>query len=103
MHAAGVDALQRGDFGGAAQWFQRVVAQQPAAHGAWNGLAWACLRAGDTALALEHARRAHGMSRRNVDYLNTLGVALGESGQLGEAEAAFRKALKLQPVHPDVL
>jgi tetratricopeptide (TPR) repeat protein len=68
-----------------------------------NRLAWRYLQAGETRLALEHARRAHELSRRNLDYLNTFGVALGESGQLEEAEAAFRRALKLQPVHVDAL
>jgi tetratricopeptide (TPR) repeat protein len=68
-----------------------------------NRLAWRYLQAGETRLALEHARRAHELSRRNLDYLNTFGVALGESGQLEEAEAAFRRALKLKPVHVDAL
>lgn len=68
-----------------------------------NQLAWRYLQAGETGLALEHARRAHELSRRNLDYLNTFGVALGESGQLEEAESAFRRALRLKPVHVDAL
>jgi Flp pilus assembly protein TadD len=103
MYSAGFAALQGGDFAGAGRWFGRVIALQPANHAAWNGLAWACLRSGQSDHALEHALRAHAMSRRNVDYLNTLGAAYGETGQLELAESVFRKALKLKPAHPDTL
>jgi tetratricopeptide (TPR) repeat protein len=69
----------------------------------WNELAWNFLRSGQADLALEHARRAHEMSRGNVEYLNTLGVAYGETGQLELAEATFRKALKRKPAFVDAL
>ncbi len=69
----------------------------------WNELAWGFLRSGQAELALEHARRAHEMSRSNVEYLNTLGVAYGETGQLELAEATFRKALKRKPAFVDSL
>ncbi len=69
----------------------------------WNELAWGFLRSGQADLALEHARRAHEMSRSNVEYLNTLGVAYGETGQLELAEATFRKALKRKPAFVDAL
>jgi Tfp pilus assembly protein PilF len=62
-----------------------------------NQLAWKYLQAGETKLALEHALRAHELSRGNLDYLNTLGVAYGEAGELALAEATFRKALKRKP------
>jgi len=68
-----------------------------------NELAWNFLRSGQADLALEHARRAHEMSRSNVEYLNTLGVAYGETGQLDLAEATFRKALKRKPAYIDAL
>ncbi len=103
MFSSGLAALQGGDLAGAEQCFRRILSLHPASHGAWNGLAWACLRSGQADIALEHARRAHEMSRRNVDYLNTLGVACGETGQLDLAEASFRKALKLKPAHLDAL
>lgn len=103
MFSSGLAALQGGDLTGAEQWFRRIVSVHPGSHGAWNGLAWTCLRTGQAELALEHARRAHEMSRRNIDYLNTLGVAYGETGQLDLAEASFRKALKLKPAHVDAL
>ncbi len=62
-----------------------------------NQLAWKHLQAGETKLALEYALRAHELSRGNLDYLNTLGVAYGETGQLDLAEATFRKVLKRKP------
>ena len=70
---------------------------------AWNELAWARLRAGQPDLALEYAQRAHALSRRNIDYLNTLGIAQAETGALEAAEATFTKALKLSPVNVDAL
>jgi hypothetical protein len=66
-------------------------------HRAWNELAWVKLRSGQPELALEYARRAHELSRRNFEYLNTLGVAYGETGELDLAQSTFRKALKLKP------
>jgi hypothetical protein len=70
---------------------------------AWNELAWARLIAGQPDLALEYAQRAHALSRRSIDYLNTLGIAQAETGALEAAEATFSKALKLDPVNVDVL
>ena len=70
---------------------------------AWNELAWARLSAGQPDLALEYAQRAHALSRRNIDYLTTLGIAQAETGALAAAEATFTKALKLDPVNVDLL
>jgi Flp pilus assembly protein TadD len=70
---------------------------------AWNELAWARLMAGEPELALEYAQRAHALSRRNIDYLNTLGIAQAETGALEAAESTFTKALKLNPVNVDAL
>ncbi len=70
---------------------------------AWNELAWAKLVAGEPGLAVEYARRAHELSRRNADYLNTLGVAHAEAGELELAHAALRKAVKLKPGWVDAI
>jgi tetratricopeptide (TPR) repeat protein len=70
---------------------------------ACHSIAWEYLRAGETQLALEHALRAHELKRNNPDFLNTLGVAYGEAGQLDLAEAAFRKLLKRKPGFVDAL
>ena len=68
-----------------------------------NQLAWKHLQAGETKLALEYALRAHELKRNNLDYLNTLGVAYGEAGDLALAEATFRKVLKRKPGFVDAL
>ena len=70
---------------------------------ALNDLAWRAIAAGDPATALGYARRAHELSRRNPDYLNTLGVAYAESGDFAQAETSLRKAVKLKPDHVDAI
>jgi tetratricopeptide (TPR) repeat protein len=75
----------------------------PSDHREWNALAWSYLQSGQSELALDAARRAHEASRGNLDYLNTLGVAYGEMGELERAESSFRKALKRKPVFLDAL
>ena len=70
---------------------------------ALNDLAWRAIAAGDAATALGYARRAHELSRRNPDYLNTLGVAYAESGDFAQAETSLRKAVKLKPDHVDAI
>src|SRR5688500_18590198 len=72
-------------------------------HRAWNERAWAKLLSGEPEIAVEYARRAHELSRRNVQYLNTLGVAHAESSEPALALAAFGKALKLEPLNIDAL
>jgi tetratricopeptide (TPR) repeat protein len=76
------------------------VARDPAA---WNRMAWDQLLAGQAGVALEYARTAHQLARRNPDYLNTLGVAHAETGDLAQAEASLRKAVKLKPDHVDAI
>jgi Flp pilus assembly protein TadD len=66
-------------------------------------LAWTYLQSRQSELALDAARRAHEANRANLDYLNTLGVAYGEVGELERAESSFRKALKRKPVFLDAL
>jgi tetratricopeptide (TPR) repeat protein len=75
----------------------------PSHHAEWNALAWTYLQSGQSELALDAARRAHEANRANLDYLNTLGVAYGEVGELERAESSFRKALKRKPVFLDAL
>ena len=69
----------------------------------WHDLAWSHLQAGRSDLGLDAARRAHESSRGNLDYLNTLGVAYAENGELELAEATFRKLLKRRPGSADAL
>jgi Tfp pilus assembly protein PilF len=101
IFAAGAAALDAGDFAAAEQSFRRIVDAEPRAHPAWNGLAVVALRAGFPEAALEHAKRALELDRRNPVYLNTLGVAHGELGGFAEAEQAFRRALKARPAYAE--
>jgi Flp pilus assembly protein TadD len=95
--ADGMAALNAGDFGTAERMFQAIVEREPAAHQAWLALAVVAIQAGSPDLAVERARRAVALDGKNADYLNKLGVAHGEQGDLRAAEQAFRRALKIQP------
>jgi Flp pilus assembly protein TadD len=95
--ADGMAALNAGDFGTAERIFRAVVEREPAAHQAWLALAVLAIQAGTPDLAVERARRAVALDGKNADYLNKLGVAYGEQGDLRAAEQAFRRALKIQP------
>lgn len=95
--AKGMAALDAGDFGTAEDIFQTIVARDPAAHQAWLALAVIAIQAGSPDLAVERARRAVALDSKNADYLNKLGVAHGEQGDLRAAEQAFRRALKIHP------
>jgi tetratricopeptide (TPR) repeat protein len=75
----------------------------PRDHEAWNALAWIKIQAGEADVAVEYARRAHELERRNVNYLNCLGVAHAENGELTLARDTLQKALRLQPVFVDAL
>jgi Tfp pilus assembly protein PilF len=101
IFAAGAAALDAGDLAAAGRSFQRIVDAEPRAHPAWNGLAVVALRAGFPDVAVEHAKRALELDRRNPVYLNTLGVAHGERGGFVEAEQAFRRALKARPAYAE--
>jgi tetratricopeptide (TPR) repeat protein len=66
---------------------------------AWHALAAAALRDGDAELAVQSAQRAVALDRNNPLYLNRLGIAHGELGDLRAAEQAFRRALKARPAY----
>jgi Tfp pilus assembly protein PilF len=95
--AAGMAAVEAQDYAAAEQCFRGIVAARPESHQAWNALAWTYLWWGQPEIGIEYARRASGLDRHNADYLNTLGVAQGELGEFAEAEATFRRVLKLKP------
>lgn len=103
LFASGLSALESGDLAAAEQAFQHIVSERPLDHAAWHALAWTYLRSGRGEFALDAAQRAHESNRQNVDYLNTLGVAYGETGRLDLAEATFRKVLRRSPVFVDGL
>lgn len=93
----GVAALDAGDYATAERILQVVVEQDPAAHCAWLALAVVAIRSGAPDLAVARAQRAVDLDRKNSIYLNNLGIAHAEQGDLRAAEQAFRRALKIKP------
>ena len=81
--------------------FRQIVAANPKDAQAWHMLAIIALRAGRAGEAVESSRRAHHLERRNHLFLNTLGVACAEAGDLEEAARAFLRALKERPAYAE--
>lgn len=98
-YARGVSAFEGGDLAAAEEIFSALVARDPRLHQVWNALCLVALQAAMPEAALERAQRAVKLDRTNVDYLNNLGIASGELGELDAAEQAFRRALKIKPVY----
>jgi tetratricopeptide (TPR) repeat protein len=63
----------------------------------WNERAKEEITSGEPERAVEYARRAHELARRNPIYLNTLGVAHAENGDMAQALVYLRRAVKLKP------
>ena len=99
--AEGIAALRAGDFGTAERILLSIVERNPSEHAAWQALSVAAVRAGMPDIAVVRAKRAVALDRGNADYLNSLGVAYGETDQLLEAEHAFRRALKRNPSYAE--
>ena len=95
----GSAALQAGDFDAAERIFRSIVEQEPEAHDAWLALAVIAMNGGLPEVAVEHARRAVDLDRKNARYLNSLGVAYGKAGDFAAAERTLRRALKLKPAY----
>ena len=93
-------ALASGDEA-AERLFRQVTARDPLNAEAWHVLATIACRAGRAEEGLSLAERAHGLSRRDPQYLNTLGIASAELGRLDEAVQWLRRALKQRPDYVD--
>lgn len=78
-----------------------IVALNPREHFAWGLLARLALERGAPAAAVERAEHAARLDRRNASYLNLLAVAHAEAGELERAEAALRRALRLEPAYAE--
>ena len=98
-YAQGVAAFERGDLAAAEEIFSALVRQDARLHQVWNALCLVALRAAAPEAALDHARQAVKLDRKNADYLNNLGIASGELGEFEAAEQAFRRALKIKPTY----
>ena len=93
----GVAALEAEDLHSAERIFGALAASHPRSNEVWNALSVAAIRAGQPDVAVERARRALELDRRNPVYMNSLGVACGEQQDYAAAEAHLRRALKLKP------
>jgi Flp pilus assembly protein TadD len=100
MHAA-ARAADAGDDAQAEPLFFRIVAENPQDSDAWHMLAVIAVRNGRGAEAMEPAKRALELDRRNAPYLNTLGIVFAEVGQPEEALRCFKRALKERPAYAE--
>jgi Flp pilus assembly protein TadD len=96
--AAAVDA---GDMARAEPLLLQIVGMNPRDAEAWHMLAAIAVQAGSPVQSIEYAKRAHTLDRRNHLYLNTLGVAHAEAGQLEEAARWIKRALSERPSHAE--
>jgi Tfp pilus assembly protein PilF len=94
---AAARAAEEGDDARTEPLLQRVVALNARDAEAWHMLAVIAVRGGRSGDAVDRAKRAQELDRRNTDYLNTLGVAYSEAQQPEQALACFKRALKERP------
>ena len=94
---AAAGAVEAGDDARAEPLLFQITALNPRDAAAWNTLAVIAVRGGRSGDAVDRAKRAHELDRRNPDYLNTLGVAFSEAEQPDQALACFKRALKERP------
>lgn len=94
-------SMAAGQLGAAEQAFGQIATANPREHRARHALAVIALQTGRPELAIEHARGAHALDRRNPEYLNTLGIACGACGRTEDAVASFRRALRERPAYAD--
>lgn len=94
-------SMAAGQVDEAEQAFGRIAAANPREHRARHALAMIALQTGRPELAIEHARGAHALDRRNPEYLNILGIACGACGRPEDAVASFRRALRERPAYAE--
>lgn len=94
-------AVQSGDLARAEPLLLQIVGANPRDAEAWHVLAVIAVRAGRPLDAVEQAGRAHALDRRNPLFLNTLGVAHSEAGNVEEAVRWFNRAVKERPSHAE--
>jgi tetratricopeptide (TPR) repeat protein len=77
--------------------FQHNLDVNPNSWVSHNSLAAAYVEQGNTAHAIDHARRAADLRQDDARVWGTLASALAMNNQLAEARDAYRKALELEP------
>ncbi|HEU0153499.1 MAG TPA: tetratricopeptide repeat protein [Arenimonas sp.] len=76
---------------------ERAVAAMPDHIGTWHALAWAQLMLGDTNAAEASYRCAYELDRNFAESHGGLGLIAALAGRSDEADAAIKRALRLDP------
>jgi tetratricopeptide (TPR) repeat protein len=98
---AAARAVDAGDDANAELLLHRIVAGNPRDADAWHMLAVIAVRNGRGAEAIDLAKRALELDRRNAAYLTTLGAAHAEAQHPDEALRCFKRALKERPAYAE--
>jgi len=101
--SAGNDALERGDFFAARQHFNTCVERFPAYDGGYTALASVAAAMGDLTEALTMLFIAAELSPTSAAIQNQLGCTCFAAARTAIAEHAFKRALELEPTHPEAL
>ena len=99
LMAQAVRHQQAGETAQAEALFQRLVREDPFHAEAWNLLAILTYQTGRGEAALDYFGRACAAGPTNAGYRSNRGAVLQGLGRLGEAETAYREALRLNPAH----
>ena len=99
LMARAVRHQQAGESAQAEALFQRLVREDPFHAEAWNLLAILTYQTGRGEAALDYFGRACAAAPTNAGYRSNRGAVLQGLGRLGEAETAYREALRLNPAH----
>lgn len=100
---AGLSCQQSGDFGAAAQWYQRALDLEPTNFDALQLQGLVRLQTGNDDAGIELLERSLAVEPRQLGTLNNLGGALRSKGRMADAIATFQRALAIEPTHPMVL
>ncbi|HEX2835606.1 MAG TPA: DUF3857 domain-containing protein [Thermoanaerobaculia bacterium] len=95
LQVLGNDALERGAYADAEQYFSQVLDRANATASDYNEHAWAAVFAKkEMGTALEHAQHAAGQEPSSYAILNTLAVVYAEQGNSSEARDTLLKSLE---------
>ncbi len=92
-----VAAFQAGEFAHAQGLARALIESSPNEAGAWGLLASIADTQGHTTKAIEILKRAIAFLPRDAALHDSLGLLLGKTGRLPEAEVHFRDALRIAP------
>ncbi|MBI2319970.1 MAG: tetratricopeptide repeat protein, partial [Betaproteobacteria bacterium] len=99
--------LEQGELGSAHDICAALLAADPGLADAWNVLGGIAFKQRDFALAARHFAEAIAQAPERADLHNNYGYAMAEQFRIGEAVAAFRRAVEIDPrdpsAHPNLL